>query len=127
MKKLVLAVTLLASLSLLGCSWTSSNSVSSSNSAVSLTSYPDSGIYAITTSVPTGHGHLSTSKKQAETGLSITITVTAEPGYLLESISSEQTPLTAVVPGETYSFVMPAQNVTVAASFILANSSSSHL
>ena len=127
MKKLVLALTLFASLPLLGCSWTSSSSVSSSSSAISLTSYPDSGIYAITTSVPTGHGHLSTSKKQAETGQPVTVMVTAEPGYLLESISSAQTALTAVVIGETYSFVMPAQNVTVTASFILASSSSTPL
>ena len=126
MKKPFLAFALLASITLLGCAETSSSS-SSSSSAWSLTSYSDSGIYAISTYVSTGHGQLSSSKKQTQAGLNITIAVTAEPGYVLENIVSEQIVLTEVVPGATYSFVMPAKNVTVSASFILGDASSSAL
>ena len=122
MKKFIFVLAFLASLSLLGCAETSSSSVSSS--VWSLTSYPDSGIYPILIYVPTGHGNLSSSKGESKAGLTITIAVTAEPGYVLEKIRSEDAVLTEEVPFASYSFVMPAKSVTVTASFILDSASS---
>lgn len=63
------------------------------------------------------HGSVTSNVAEAEEGTSITLTVTPEETYTLESLTVNGQNVISEVIDNTYSFIMPASNVTVNASF----------
>ena len=112
--------------------WTgSSNSIVLTNSAssghwrlqsvtVTYEGY-DAPEYTITIDNGIEHGSVSPSLSAAEEGTEITLTVTPETGYELESLSVTDANDNAVAVTNN-KFMMPASNVTVSASFVLSSS-----
>ena len=75
----------------------------------------------------TNHGSVSVSPKTAATGDTVTVTVSADSGYTLETLtasddSGSSMDLSIVKLGKTYTFQMPASGVTVSATFMEDNS-----
>lgn len=62
------------------------------------------------------NGEVTTDKSEACEGDTVTLTVTSAEGFMLDDISIEDVPLTQENENE-YTFVMPAKNVTVEATF----------
>lgn len=77
----------------------------------------DDTTYIITISDSIKNGYVVPDKYQAKAGDTITLTITPEEGYELEAISLEGIDLAIIVNGNTATFVMPKQNVTVLATF----------
>ena len=77
--------------------------------------------YAVTTPDKTENGSLSVSSKNAKKGSDVTITVTPDEGYEVDSITAKDAKgnkLTIKDNGDgTYTFTMPASKVTVTATF----------
>lgn len=73
--------------------------------------------HAITTE-PVSHGKVVSSRRSAYQGDTVTLTVTPDEGYVLESltVTGNEISLTAVSAGK-YTFTMPAGTVTVTAVF----------
>ena len=72
------------------------------------------------------HGSVTVSPKVASAGDTVTITVSPDKGYTLETITvtdkgGKNAALTAAKVGETYSFKMPADDVSVEATFMEDN------
>lgn len=63
------------------------------------------------------HGSVTSNANEAEEGTSITLTVTPEETYTLESLTVNGQNVISAVVDNTYTFIMPASNVTVSASF----------
>lgn len=77
----------------------------------------DDTTYIITISESITNGYVVPDKYQAKAGDTITLTITPNEGYELEAISLEGIDLAIIVNGNTATFVMPKQNVTVLATF----------
>ena len=77
----------------------------------------DDSTYIVTISESITNGWVVPDKYQAKAGDTITLTITPEEGYELEAISLEGIDLAIIVNGNTATFVMPKQNVTVLATF----------
>ncbi len=73
----------------------------------------------------TEHGTVKPDSKSAVAGKTVSVTVEPDEGYALESLDVTDTKKSQVklttVSGSKYSFVMPARNVTVTASFAPEN------
>lgn len=77
----------------------------------------DDSTYIVTISESITNGWVVPDKYQAKAGDTITLTITPAEGYELEAISLEGIDLAIIVNGNTATFVMPKQNVTVLATF----------
>ena len=82
--------------------------------------------YPITLPTQTAHGQLIVSSQQAASGSAITVTATPDAGYTLDAISARDgagfaLTLTRQTDG-SYTFIMPASAVTLAASFVSSGS-----
>jgi outer membrane biosynthesis protein TonB len=70
------------------------------------------------TAVSGGHGQVAPNPSSAHIGDEITITVTPDTGYILDTLSVSPNSVTLTPAGEnTYTIIMPAAAVTVSASF----------
>lgn len=83
---------------------------------------PAGATYTITTQVSTGSGEgngtLTSNKSTAAKDDSVTLTVTPERGYKLKSLLVDGTEQKSQVAADgTYTFTMPAKNITAVASF----------
>ncbi len=93
---------------------------------VSQPSYaPSVGTYTITVANAV-NGAVTSSAKTAASGSMVTLTVKPDKGYTLETLTAKDSKgkdviLTAVKIGDTYTFKMPAANVTVTATFMEDN------
>ena len=73
------------------------------------------------------HGAVTTDRKTASSGSTVTLTISPEQGWTLETLtvtnaSGKEIDLNIVKVGEKYTFKMPSSNVTVAATFMEDNS-----
>ncbi|MBO4871075.1 MAG: leucine-rich repeat protein [Muribaculaceae bacterium] len=76
--------------------------------------------YAITIDENIQNGTVTADKEEAEEGEIVTLTVTPAEGYQLENITvTPETLDLEVIVDENYQFTMPADNVTVSATFSL--------
>ena len=103
-----------------GSSGTSSGG-SSSGSSGGGSSSSGSNAYAITVA-PLSHGRVSLSRDSATSGTTITVTVTPDDGYEIDSVSAQGTANKKTVTvthssGNRYTFEMPSRRVTVSATF----------
>ncbi len=97
-----------------------------SNVTVSASFTPMS--YTVGISEDIENGAVSVDKANATAGETITITASADDGYVLESLSvkgssKNSIATTAVTAGTKYTFVMPENDVTVSGTFIAEESS----
>ena len=78
--------------------------------------------YTITCATDLSHGSISASPTSATAGTTITITATPESGYKLKTVtvSKSDGTVTNTISGNTATFTMPAENVTVTATFDIA-------
>ena len=81
--------------------------------------------YSITVA-ETENGSISVSDKNAFTGQTVTITITPDKGYTLETLTvkdawGKEITLTAKEVGNTYTFIMSGSNVSIEASFMEDN------
>ncbi|WP_236786226.1 SpaA isopeptide-forming pilin-related protein [Anaerococcus ihuae] len=76
----------------------------------------DPETYTITANNPTEGGSISANTSSATAGTQINLTVTPDKGYEIESVTMNGQTLTTGADG-TYSFTMPAGDVTVSAKF----------
>ena len=76
----------------------------------------DSTTYAVNITTPT-HGSVTTNKATAAANQSVTLTVTPDSGYELDTLTVDGANVTASVSGGTYTFTMPAHAVAVSATF----------
>ena len=83
---------------------------------------PSTTTYSVTVNAAT-NGTVTADKETAAEGATVTLTVTPESGYELESLTVGGTDVTAQVTNGTYTFAMPAKNVTVTATFEAATQS----
>ncbi|MBP5452144.1 MAG: hypothetical protein J6Y16_07915, partial [Treponema sp.] len=79
--------------------------------------------YTVTIASGITHGTVSSDKATAQKDETVTITIAAENGYVLDSISAKDAgnndiATTTVTPGTKYTFTMPESNVTVSATFV---------
>ncbi len=74
-------------------------------------------VYTITVT-GTDNGSIVSSHSSAAQGTAVTLTVTPDDGYMLSSIKSDEVTLTES-EGQ-YTFTMPASDVTVTATFVVA-------
>ncbi|MGN1307641.1 MAG: S-layer homology domain-containing protein [Faecousia sp.] len=71
------------------------------------------------------HGDVTSSRKTASEGTTVTLTVTPDKGYTLETLTvtdKDGKEVTLTGKGSEYTFIMPASNVTVQAVFMEDNS-----
>ena len=73
------------------------------------------------------HGTVTADRKTASSGSTVTLTISPEQGWTLETLtvtnaSGKEIDLNIVKVGEKYTFKMPSSNVTVAATFMEDNS-----
>jgi len=99
----------------------SSATTASKSGTITATAYVAPANYAITISGTT-NGTVTASSLSAAEGTSITLTITPNAGYELATISAFKTGdistvITLSNSGDTYTFEMPAYNVTVTATF----------
>jgi hypothetical protein len=77
---------------------------------------PPPGSYTITIS-PAANGTISASPTEAAAGDPITLTVTPDEGYQLKAGSLKANATAVTASGTSYTFVMPAANVTITGEF----------
>ena len=70
------------------------------------------------------NGALSSSATSTSAQSSVTITITPDSGYELDVLTVDGTDVTSSVVADAYSFLMPAKNITVSATFKTATTSS---
>ena len=94
------------------------------NVTVSATFTQNTTAYTITTATGLAHGSISASVGSAQSGTTITLSNTPASGYVLYSYYVYKTGdvNTIVYSGTSSTFVMPAYNVTVSASFVQPSS-----
>ncbi len=80
----------------------------------------ETGAYSINIASDIEHGTVTSSRKKADQGNPVTITATPDEGYVLESLTVDGTDVTGNVSNNSYTFTMPASDVTVTATFVLA-------
>ena len=82
------------------------------------TGTPQPQKYDITSRVDGGHGRLGVSPSQQEAGKDVTITVTPDQGYEIESVSLNKSDITdKFTTSSTYTFTMGDKNVEIVAKF----------
>lgn len=86
----------------------------------------DNSSYSVTVKDST-HGAVTADRKTASSGTTVTLTISPEQGWTLETLtvtnaSGKEIDLNIVKVGEKYTFKMPSRNVTVAATFMEDNS-----
>ena len=91
-----------------------------------LTAFAAETTYTITVDGAITHGTVTSNAASASTGTTVTLTVTPDDGYSLASNTlkvSDGTNEIEITPGanDTYTFTMPAANVTVSARFGIPN------
>ena len=84
-------------------------------------SYSAPTTYAVSVS-DAENGTVEVSTKSAASGKTVTVTITPDKGYALDTITTknangESVALTTVKEGSTYTFTMPASEITVSATF----------
>ena len=73
--------------------------------------------YKVTIASDIQNGSLSASSTSAPAGTQVTLTISPDEGYELESLTVGNENVTASVANNQYTFNMPAENVSVSASF----------
>ena len=84
--------------------------------------------YSITVDSGIENGTVTPSKTTGITaGESVTLTISPTTGYALETLTVNGTNVTSSVSANTYTFSMPASDVTVSATFIVSTNNTSNL
>ncbi|MBR1474795.1 MAG: chitobiase/beta-hexosaminidase C-terminal domain-containing protein [Muribaculaceae bacterium] len=86
-------------------------------SPIQLYKHVNMGAYSINIASDIEHGTVTSSRKKADQGNPVTITATPDEGCVLESLTVDGTDVTGNVSDNSYTFTMPASDVTVTATF----------
>ena len=116
---------LFLAIALIACGDPASTDNSSTNSNESTDGTTETGAYTITISSAISNGTVTADKSKANEGDTVTLTVTPDDGFKLNNFYVEYgTPSQYLLINDDYTFTMPAENVTVNASFVSVSSHS---
>lgn len=123
MKKRVLFASLLSLAFLAGCGTKASNTEAPTTSEVSdteapVTSETPAATYLVSAAEGIKGGTIAFDKTSAKAGDTVTVTATADENKDLKQLTCEGLTFTTVEEGKTYTFTMPANDVTVGAEFV---------
>ena len=90
-------------------------------SAVALFKKVETGDYTITVDDAIEHGTVTASRSSANENDQVVVNITPDAGYELASLTVDGTNVTSIVSDNSYSFNMPAHNVTITATFSKVN------